>query len=101
MKEDMKKIKHQFNNKGHVIQLEVKCRIKFGTKISLMILKTFEEGDGWSAAEAFDLSKAIPNDTHQFLMVLGINDSAYLSASDRVKPFLLEMGWSNLSWEVP
>lgn len=33
-------------------------------------------------------------------MVLGINDNTFLSDSDRVRPFMLEMGRSNPSWEV-
>lgn len=89
LKDEMKKIKCLFNQKGVLIQLEVKNRINFSTKILMMILKCVRRDDGWNGAIAFDASTTIPKDTHQLLMALGINDSAYLSASDRVRPFLL------------
>lgn len=49
----------------------------------------------------FYVTKTLPKDTRQFLIVLGINNNAYLSASDMVRPYLLEMCQSNPSWTIP
>lgn len=101
MKDEVKKINRQFNKKGALIQLKVKNRVNFATMISLMVLKCVGRVGAGTGAVAFDRSITIPKDMRQFLMALGINDSAFLSASDMVRPFLLKMGQSNPSWEVP
>lgn len=57
-------------------QVEVKNGINFDTKISFLILKASSEIN---------------------VMVLRINNNAYMSASERVRSYLLEMGQSNPS----
>lgn len=100
MKNELKKIKHKFDNKGVVTQFKIKNRINFGTKISLLILKSFQL-DQWVGAVGFNVSKTLPKDTRQFLMALRINNNAYLSASDMVRPYMLEIGPSIPTWTIP
>lgn len=97
MKVDIKKVDQKFNDNDLLLELNVKRRLNFCSKISLIFQAVHQQAEWPGARTLIQITRfRWTCDDSRCL-----HDHSVLTATPTIRPFLVEMGRSNPMWVEP